>query len=524
MPYNITRYQLTVDPDSRFPLLLEDGILNTNAASIVLTGKNYSGYGQIFNDNFVWLTENFAGTGSPNNPLTGQLWFDTENQTMKVYNHGTWSSITLNTNALLNTGGYFSGSLISSPAVSTNPAITLHQGTAANPSLNFISSSNTGLYLDTLNNFAISIAGSNVITVSNNSSDAALVINSTGAVQIPVGTSSQRPFAPTTGMMRVNTSTGSPEIFLLSTWVDISPPSAGYVVKSGDTMTGDLIMFSGTSTPAQLRLDNGTTAAPSLSFENAPGTGILYGGSNDFIVSHNGSSKWRFNSTGIIPITDVSVKMGTSLLRLESINSNYIFTSPSNSAEPTYTFDSDSGSGLYKDSSSGRLELSYQGAMKLSLGTSATGSDVVVGGTASITLPNGTTGQRPSSPTSGMVRFNSDTSTVEEYNGSKWFSHNPLGIASASVLFNGTTNAIVAAYNVNSVTYGSGAYTINFINAMPDTNYIVIPVVQDNGGSVMIPSVSSTGKTVSAVEILVQDASDTNVQPGFVNVVVFSTS
>jgi hypothetical protein len=47
------------------------------------------------------------------------------------------------------------------------------------------------------------------------------------------------------------------------------------------------------------------------------------------------------------------------------------------------------------------------------------------------------------------------------------------GSAKAWVNFNGTgTVAIRASYNVSSITdNGTGAYTINFTNAMPDANY-----------------------------------------------------
>lgn len=43
-----------------------------------------------------------------------------------------------------------------------------------------------------------------------------------------------------------------------------------------------------------------------------------------------------------------------------------------------------------------------------------------VGGTASIKVPVGTTAERPSVPTTGFVRFNTDLNTFEGYNGSEW--------------------------------------------------------------------------------------------------------
>jgi hypothetical protein len=57
------------------------------------------------------------------------------------------------------------------------------------------------------------------------------------------------------------------------------------------------------------------------------------------------------------------------------------------------------------------------------------------------------------------------------------------GSAKAWVNFNGITTATVrASYNVSSVTRNStGDYTVNFTNAMPDTNYATI--MYNNAGN-----------------------------------------
>jgi hypothetical protein len=64
---------------------LVDGELNQTTTDLTLVGRNTSGYGQYINDNFVWLLENFANVTPPNNPIAGQLWFDTTENRLKVY-------------------------------------------------------------------------------------------------------------------------------------------------------------------------------------------------------------------------------------------------------------------------------------------------------------------------------------------------------------------------------------------------------------------------------------------------------
>ena len=63
-----------------------DGTINTSACSQTLVGKNYAGYGQFLDDNFVHLLENAANSTAPTAPLTGQLWFNTTTGVLQVYN------------------------------------------------------------------------------------------------------------------------------------------------------------------------------------------------------------------------------------------------------------------------------------------------------------------------------------------------------------------------------------------------------------------------------------------------------
>jgi hypothetical protein len=63
---------------------IADGTINTTSTSLGLPGRNYAGYGQSIDTNFVRITENFASSTPPANPLRGQLWFNTNNSTLFV--------------------------------------------------------------------------------------------------------------------------------------------------------------------------------------------------------------------------------------------------------------------------------------------------------------------------------------------------------------------------------------------------------------------------------------------------------
>jgi hypothetical protein len=63
-----------------------DGQVDDLSTNITFIGKNYSGFGEILNENLVKMLENFAGVSRPRNPLRGELWFDTAENRLKVYN------------------------------------------------------------------------------------------------------------------------------------------------------------------------------------------------------------------------------------------------------------------------------------------------------------------------------------------------------------------------------------------------------------------------------------------------------
>lgn len=72
--------------DGTIVATVADGQIDQLSTDLTLIGKNYSGFGEALNENFVKLLENFAGTSRPTKPIRGQVWFDVSELKLKVYN------------------------------------------------------------------------------------------------------------------------------------------------------------------------------------------------------------------------------------------------------------------------------------------------------------------------------------------------------------------------------------------------------------------------------------------------------
>ena len=106
---------------------IQDGTINTTSTSLGLPGRNYAGYGQTLNTNFVKIIENFASDTPPANPLKGQLWFNTNNGTLNVCpEDGTTTIGSWLTLASTNSGGSatFGNVTVTGNIIGNNASIT----------------------------------------------------------------------------------------------------------------------------------------------------------------------------------------------------------------------------------------------------------------------------------------------------------------------------------------------------------------------------------------------------------------
>ena len=63
---------------------VEDGTIDTTT-DLRFIGKNYAGYGEVQNENFLHLLENFSSNSAPPKKVTGQIWYDSGNKKLKFY-------------------------------------------------------------------------------------------------------------------------------------------------------------------------------------------------------------------------------------------------------------------------------------------------------------------------------------------------------------------------------------------------------------------------------------------------------
>ena len=78
MAYQVNNFKGTLQTT------VDEGTIDSTT-DLRFVGKNYAGYGEVQNENFLHLMENFANTTAPPKVITGQIWYDRGNKKLKFY-------------------------------------------------------------------------------------------------------------------------------------------------------------------------------------------------------------------------------------------------------------------------------------------------------------------------------------------------------------------------------------------------------------------------------------------------------
>lgn len=82
MAYTVNKTNSSASPNA---YTVQDGVVNTQT-DLSFIGKGYAGYGELIAENFLALLENFSNSSAPTKPITGQLWWDSTNSKLQVWN------------------------------------------------------------------------------------------------------------------------------------------------------------------------------------------------------------------------------------------------------------------------------------------------------------------------------------------------------------------------------------------------------------------------------------------------------
>lgn len=258
MPYIINK------TDGSVLTTVGDGTINNNITSLTLIGKNYDKYGELINENFVRLLENFANNSSPSNPLAGQIWWDTFNTQLKVYTGSEFKSVAKLTSA------------------------------TAQPSNNKIGD----LWWDTTNGQLKIYNGTSFTTIGPNSS---LEFGSTGATPeelLDVAAEPHLVVSLFSGSTRVAVVSEDAEFVPVPPLPGFSSIKPGINLASGFTLVGtadNADTLDGLNSTDFLRANANTTTSGTFGVLND--TGIAVGADSDFRVSITGANVLVENQT-----------------------------------------------------------------------------------------------------------------------------------------------------------------------------------------------------------------------------------
>ena len=85
MAYKVDKFNGTLQTT------VADGTIDSTT-DIRFVGKNYAGYGEVQNENFLHLMENFSNTTPPPKAVNGQIWYDSGEKRLRFYTGAKWKA------------------------------------------------------------------------------------------------------------------------------------------------------------------------------------------------------------------------------------------------------------------------------------------------------------------------------------------------------------------------------------------------------------------------------------------------
>ena len=290
------------------------------------------------------------------------------------------------------------------------------------------------------------------------------------------------------------------------------------IVQNGQTVqtTTSAISSSPNQTQTFITLNQEPTLANSRALSGGTGIGLVDGGAQSTLqITLNGvSGSLETSSNGIIAKTGGSVTgrtLSTSGAGLVVSNGNGV------SGNPTFALDGVvatvanlSGTGMLALTSSGtvvsgRNLVGTANQVDIANGSGESGNptfsiadNAVMPGVEGLTIPAGTTAERPSPANEGEIRYNTDTFQVEAYLNGTWTTFGAGG---------GTVTSVSGTANQISVANGS---------TTPVVSIATNPVIP-GAGSITVPAGDTASRPVTPVNGMMRYNSDTGLFEGYLS-------
>ncbi len=377
--------------------------------------------------------------------------------------------------------------------------ILIGDGSESQPGLAFTNDEGTGLFLAQSGEIAIS-AGANAFVYLKD--DGTVEMTGTTGIAIQAGSTAERPSTPLAGLLRFNLETLRLETYVNQTWESLAHRS-------------DL-------TPL-LRLDGTRAMTGSLNMGTQPITNA--GTINDVVIqSHAG--RHQPGGADALP-TASAIGLSLSSTNTEGTSTSFAradHTHVITGVQPQSAILSSIGdqtvNGYLVRTAAGtvttRAITGTVNTVSVTNGTGVAGTTVitlannpVVPGNASLTVPVGTSAQRPGTLNNGMLRYNTDISRFEVYRSGSWFivgetadlsSYQPLA-SNLTAVAGITTNGLVVRTESTTATTRSISGTDGRITVVNGDGIAGNPTIDMapgivNPGSYSRVSVDTYGRVV----------------------------